>query len=129
MGWWGYDIMSGDTPLDIEGDFEDRFGDNIPTADETLAFIREQSNPYDDPVFMQVMGYLLINKAAPISPDLKKAILNALDNDESDNWDSVDERKKAISEFRDIVEEYPEGGATVTLPFQPGLFDVICSGK
>lgn len=27
MGWWGYDIMEGDTPLDCEGDIKDHLAD------------------------------------------------------------------------------------------------------
>ena len=138
MGWWDVSIMGGDQPLDIEWCFEDRFAEPRESrfddavirpisAEDGLAFMREQIARDDDPVTRQVVGFLLIKNGAPMLPETRALVLEGIDteiNAESD-WNDPAKRKAALSDFAAIVEKYPAEGGRVDLPEQPGLFDKI----
>lgn len=145
MGWWSDSIMGGDAPLDIEFGFEERFGTNdaekaseeefpefrMPTAEESVEFINEMiRGGEDNNLVRQVTGFLVMNRAAPMSDELRRIILEGIDDEIKEgaqDWDDPASRVQTLSDFRELVTAYPSAGGTVELPRQPGLFETIMS--
>ena len=146
MGWWDEGIMGGDTPWDFRGEFEDRFGSTdpevnewriedgkepiefrIPTSEETLEFIESLGHSSDDHIVKQVIGWLVIERGAPMNDDLRLLVLEGIDEENvaEEGWTNPHYRIDALHEFRNIVEAYPAKGAKVEMPPSPGLFDKI----
>lgn len=144
MGWWSDSIMGGDAPLDIEFSFEERFGTNdaekaseeefpefrLPTSEETVEFITRMTKDEDNNLVKQVTGFLVMERAAPMSDELRHLVLEGIDGEIKEgaqDWDDPASRLQTLSNFRDLVAVYPSTGATVELPRQPGLFETIMS--
>lgn len=144
MGWWSVSIMGGDTPLDFQGMFEDRFGSKghpgfkVPTAEEGVQFIRDNWGRWgsDESITLkQVTGFLMIERAAPFNDELRKLVLEGLDEEIEtgcEEWKKPEQRLSVLQGFRKLVEAYPNEGVAIELPHQPGLFemfDELLSGK
>ena len=123
MGWWDCSIMGGDSPLDIEGDWEDEFGEQVVSSNDAIKFILKLQDAWGGArAITQVVGFLMIQGKMPINDQLRALIIEACDPDE---WaDDDEERKKVIDEFRTLVMNYKDG-EEVTMPHQPGLFEKI----
>jgi hypothetical protein len=152
MGWFSYDIMGGDTPLDAEGTWEDEFGggydydsdENPPpiiplregiTSDDVRAFANEQmENDWKDDwhIFAQVVGLKMIENGIPMKDGVREGILHAIDA-EIEVIPPEHERAEKLNEFRAIVVDYPAAGLSPLkdnpflkrLPYQEGLMEKI----
>lgn len=107
MGWWGTDIMGGDTPLDIEGDIGNKLftkeelaqhGADYPSElshaviRERLAERIEKWKEWFEPVRARwagygseelayhVIGWMCVTESVKIPDDLKPLIVQAVDN-------------------------------------------------
>lgn len=133
MGWWGNGIMCGDEPLDIEGDYNDRFeAGSVITSADTINFIAELCETgYCDHIAKQVVGFIVMSQGLAMSEDLRAVILDGIQEElaeierEEDGWNSPQERKDNLIEFRQLTQDYPAGGGKVEMPEQIGLFDRI----
>ena len=144
MGAWSPSIMGGDTPLDIESMFEDRFGSSdperaedglpeyrVPTSAELIDFIGKTTADYGDgEIVAQVTGFLALQRGAEMSEELRALVLAGIDQEAAEGaveWDRPEERLAALAEFRALVAIY-QGGA-VELPHQEGLFERIFAAE
>lgn len=146
MGWWDEGIMGGDSPLDYRDAFEDVFGSTdeefnewriedgkepipfrVPTSEETLQFIKSLGSSSDDHIVRQVVGWLVIERGAPMSEELRVMILGGIDDEDpiTEGWEYPEKRIECLDDFRCIVEAYPAAGGKVEMPGSPGLFDKI----
>lgn len=142
MGWWSTDIMGGDTPYDIQGDFDHTFGDPIEDEDQCwatfskpvsgvkmLEFIANTEKAYgafsSPEVIGQVVGFIAIDNGWPMSQDFRKKVLASIDAEEVDGWTDNSERQQALDTFRTLVENYPSKGSKVEMPHQKGLFEQL----
>lgn len=153
MGWWSESIMGGDGPWDWKGEFEDTFGSEdetfneyrvedgkeplpfvVPTAEAALAFITKTEENVtqfykmseDGAILRQVTGFLLLERGAPLNDELRAAILWGIDEELAggcETWCSPDQRIAELQGFRKLVESYPDAGAKIEMPHQPGLFE------
>ena len=119
--------MGGDTPLDIEGWFEERFGKSAPSAEESLSFLTSQLNErsWDATSFKQVTAFLLIQRAAPMHDEVRRLALEGCVEEDTSSWNDPDERDTVLAQFAEIIKAYPAEGGRVELPHQPGLFEKI----
>lgn len=145
MGWWDEGIMGGDEPLDCRHVFECVFGStdeefnewriedgeepipfHIPTSEETIEFIKSLDG-FNDHIGKQVVGWLVIERGAPMNDELRLLILEGIDSEDpiEEGWIKPEKRIEQLDEFRRIVEAYPAEGAKVEMPESPGLFDKI----
>lgn len=116
MGWWGHDIMGGDTPLDVKDRFEDELAGEY-TPEKAIAFIgmlrAEWGCDYDE-IIAQCIGWLVMHHGLPINDQLRALVIEGCDSDKSFEWVDTDERKKYVAELKSLVSEYPvEGRKTV----------------
>lgn len=118
--------MGGDTPLDIEDDFEDRFDERVPTAEEGLDFLNSVLH-YDEDIAKSVTAFLLIQRGAPMSDEVRRLALEGIAGEDTSDWDDPAKRDAVLADFKLIVEVYPAEGGKVELPHQPGLFEKIFS--
>lgn len=134
MGAWGFGIMQGDTPLDIEWCYEERFGETaVPSAQDAAHLIDDITKKElkgDRPVTAQVVGWLQIQRGGPFDATLRRYVLDGIDDEdiEAEGWDDVAARRAKLDEFRAIVVAYPDAGAKVELPRNVGLLDTITEG-
>lgn len=148
MGWWDEGIMGGDTPLDFSGEFEDKFGSKdphvnewriedgkeplpfiIPTAEQGVEFIKANQG-YDGAIAAQVTGWLMIERGAPMSNELRQLVLSGIDEEISEgaeSWGNPETRIARLQEFRKVVEAYPQDGSQVDMPANPGLFEKLAN--
>lgn len=156
MGWWDEGIMGGDTPLDFKGNFEDKFGslDSSfneyriedgkepipcvkPSPEDVMTFINENTQKWgDDHILLQVTGYLVMERGAPMNDRLRNSILTGVDfeiNEGAESWGSPETRIERLTEFRKLVVDYPDAGSDLEMPESPGLFsklaDAMMQGK
>lgn len=142
MGWWDEGIMGGDTPLDYKCEFEEQFGaldpfeDDLvpfvkPEPDVSLAYINERLDTFHYPdIFLQVTGYLLMERGAPLNAKLRELILEGIDNEieeGAEEWGEPEVRVDRLQEFRAAVVAYPDAGKEVEMPRSPGLFEKIAT--
>ena len=144
MGWWGHGIMAGDTPLDIEGDFVQKFGfeyhedepgfdwaKRIPgTKQLTVAKeLIEWYGSYGGELVGQVLGFLIMDNGQPMTAEVRKLVLSSVDGElgyvDDDGWSDTSARRSALEEFKALVEKYPAEGVEVEMPEQEGLFDQL----
>jgi len=139
MGWWGYNVMEGDTPLDWECNIEsaigvDRWGDEddawengtkqvesyIKAGDytEALAAVAED----DEGIAMQVFGELVMCYGGPMSDELKAQCIASARQDE---WSLTQPaRQAAMVEYIKRVEQY--NGVAIE-PISKGLLATIAA--
>ena len=119
MGWWSEDIIGGDIPLDViyeiynacgKEEFDDN-GDEVELTKEDINSnidkILKLKSGYDgddENIFYQVLGYMIMERGATLSNDLKQKIINACENDEYATESS--KRLEIIKNFIDTVKLY-----------------------
>lgn len=144
MGWWAPDIMGGDTPLDFESVFEERFGAKepgdwqtdlpefrLPTADEGLEFLnhcRGLGWGWDSGIVAaEVTAYLIMDRGAPMHDDVREAAIQACSDEDTSTWNDPSERDAVLADFVERVKVYPADGGNIELPHQRGLFEMIAA--
>lgn len=133
MGWWAKFIMSGDGPLDIQGDIFDicgveQFPDEGDPNDLTkndleghLEAIEKYCSEYEDEIAWQVFGYLILTTGVKVSKTILDSIIKACDEDE---WAKEDlERMEIIQNFKTQLQNYPNDGVTEISVENRGLFE------
>lgn len=140
MGSWSVAIMGGDTPLDVQCEFEDLFGAEtpnefdknpapyrVPSAEELITLIRDSE--WQEGVRNMVIGYLAIERGSTFNDDLRELVITGIDEEVEgiEDWDNPEARRTVLEEFRSIVIAYPNEGKAVEMPHQPGLFETILS--
>lgn len=136
MGWWGCGVLEGDTPLDVIGLMEDVYvkSENIVVDDDqgiddaafdkwlkldtSVAKVIDRIDR-DDPVHVQVVGYVVMMVGGPIE-SFRKELLEAI---AGDDWNDAD-RIREMRNFRRRVNRY-KGRRTQSRVPQSGLFDKI----
>lgn len=146
MGWWSYDVLGGDTPLDALGDIADFCGlgyndkvsnnkcyygydflkvksrfENSQEMSKILDHIKQRTegDSYYQEIYLQVLGLVLMSTGVKIESKLKQEILSAIEND---SWaKEEEERKKAMDSFYKTFREYKKGSPVVLN--QKGLFE------
>lgn len=138
MGWFGHDIMDGDTPMDIEGLIQDVVGINLEDDinprdfvaldfdDHFPAIMDLESKFKDDPrdhwCFFQVLGHLMLEAGARSllrnTPSLRDRILWAIrseiddiecdDDDSVTGWTNPERRVIYLKALRERVKECGE---------------------
>lgn len=132
MGSWSVTIMGGDEPMDVEDAFTDAFGESEVTPEMAIDFLSGKVGKLrgvDQETAEQVVGFLMIQRGARFNSNLRKIVLAGIDLDDATIWEDPTGRKQVMDDFRKIVEEYPDGGAKVDLPHQPGLFETIAGAR
>ena len=150
MGWWGEGIMCGDSPLDVQGDFNDKFQAHVWDEDEEwfdtsrinpnapylkegdelqiLTFCDEKVASYYDPYEVYgAVGFTMMECGWPMSDELKTRIIEAVDGEDTSGWGNEDVRLAEIENFKEMVRAYD--GTRKDMPRQPGLFEKIFSGE
>jgi len=125
MGWWSESVMGGDTPLDIKGDFDNQFGSTIVTPQQAIEFIKteiEEWGGIEDAVIKQVVGFQMMERGFPMNDDLRDLVIDGC-NSGDDGWDDNETREQILTEFKLMILMYPDKGATVEMPHQPGLLE------
>lgn len=128
MGWWSTGIMGGDSPLDIQSRFEDKFGkQDAPTPEEAITFINEMIAEWDceQDVIKQVTGYLVLERKGKFSDELRNLIIEGIVGEDTSTWNRPSERDTILAEFKTLVQRYPNEGSEVNMPEQKGLFESI----
>lgn len=125
MGWWGYGIMEGDGPMDIESFFDDRFPTK-PTQLEVIEFIDEQIKYGFRPqeVYAPV-AFILMSRGWPIESELRKKLVEGIDSENLTTWKDMQGRVKALNEFKAILASY--NNRRIDMPDQNGLFDTFAA--
>lgn len=136
MGWWDESIMGGDAPLDVEGDFEHKFGmwkpedkdhDEPPTMtypgeQSIVKFINQmQSKGYENYEVSGPVGFMMMELGWLISNELKQRIIEDVDSEDISRWRDPTERKRNLDEFKELLLAYD--GTAKEMPHQPGLFE------
>lgn len=151
MGWWDEGIMGGDTPMDIQGCieetvFEERLNEGNMDRKMTASLFSERlpavldcmnsggwwSDEESQQIFLQVIGYNILELGAFMPEDLKEKILQACDDDiafcssgsKEVGWSNPEKRVQRLKEFREQVEKYE--GQPVEL-HKRGLFEKMSS--
>ena len=124
--------MGGDSPLDIQSDFEAEFARKRPNPTDAVALIeRIIAGGEEDHLAKQVVGFLMIDRKAPMSDALRTLVLEGIDEEDPEEigWSDVESRKQKLADFRKIVVAYPTAGGAVEMPNQPGLMETILKGQ
>lgn len=138
MGWWSTDIIGGDAPLDFEDAIYNICGiDKFPeeggkarisaatleeNLDEIVAMIDEDT--YDNGIGYQVLGVMMMESGAEISPDLRFEITRSCTEDE---WAKEDEdRQTSILGLLGALDAYDN--KTPIIIKSKGLFEMIAEG-
>jgi hypothetical protein len=125
MGWWGTKVMSGDSPLDYEGDFAKMMGLEFQmSGKQSYIFTRPlvekhlkemvakaEKDKYDGKtVGLHVIGVIALRVGAKLPKNIKDKILKACDDDEWMREDGTSsERGASILRFRKAVEDHKPG--------------------
>lgn len=115
MGWWGVDIMDGDSPLGWEGDIADTC--EIEQVDGSYGFTAEVLNKkqreikqsiekghWDIPIAYQVWGRLILAFGAEMPTEVRNLVLGGIDEDALGQ--DYPERKVRLEAFRNRVLTY-----------------------
>jgi hypothetical protein len=134
MGWWAKEIMSGDSPLDVEDEI---FGimqiekypdtphpENLvrDTLNEMLPVILQNKYVTQDCIGKQVLGHVIITEGGQMDEATRSLVLEGCDEDDWAKED--DERARIIREFREKVVNYT--GEKVSVK-RTGLFEKIAN--
>jgi hypothetical protein len=145
MGWWDYGIMGGDTPLDMQARFDEKFGfvDEeydpvtpavLPTGAQVEDFMRNEQpdwcyNLGYENIWPQVIGYLVIDHKLEMTDAVRAAAIkgaqdeiDSIQKDNLDGWNSPCERTERLKEFIAVVEVYD---GTQEAPESKGLFEAM----
>lgn len=139
MGWWGTEVMAGDTPLDnmymyerrvIPEELLDQQYDREFTAEELKVFARRADElngelwdlakiEFYEQVAIQTFGVFLMKIGARISIEDRAAIILAAEEDE---WaESNKERRAVMQSFIKDIKEYVDGVPTELTLYDRGL--------
>lgn len=139
MGWWGYGVVDGDGPWDIIADIEEEADINNDDSDDeegsealdleklfleqrqafkklsidTMKAIAIDASHDGDSVAIMTVGYLFLKWQVTMPEDLKQEVLQAIAEDESDNWNDADERRKQLAAFKAAVEKQDGEGLSI----------------
>lgn len=108
MGWWGEDIMGGDTPLDVKLMWKEKFHNSTVSSNEASQFFEEINEKWDgcdEDIVKQVVGYLMLKSKFHISFQLKQIILQAIENEMNDSkfheiWNEPEKRITHLKNFK-----------------------------
>jgi len=142
MGRWSWDIMGGDTPLDIQCEIYDvcnieQYPDIEDDAEEVDLLTKEILESNVDKIISEIcekdlegyliLGYMMMERGCKMSSDLKTKILQVCDIDEDLD---IPERLKVITEFKDILESYDNQAVTLeSKGLLEAIFEHIEEGK
>lgn len=139
MGSWGYEIMAGDTPLDVLGDIKD-LCKSVTSEDESWfddltkeelnqgmsKIVKDIPDDYWFEPFIQVLAYQIIMTGADM-PQIVKDSIDEATNEDVSHWSEPKERKQRLEELRLATHMY-ENGKPINLAQDPGLFAKIYEG-
>lgn len=132
MGWWGEGVMDGDSPLDLQWEFEEEFGGEPSpkteyTPEKAVDFIKSRLVPWtsQEYILKQVTGWLAVSRGWPINEEFRALIIEGCDDDDSERWIDEKARKLQIDAFKAIVQQYPIEGKSGIELVQTSLFDQI----
>lgn len=123
MGWWGFDVMEGDAPMDLNGTVV-----RCPPQ-ERLSMVLELAKTHPisrgwvgiEDTATQVWGYAIMYCGMPMTSSEKEAIAQACSRDE---WSKTQpKRRAALAAFTKSVMEYD--GETEWEPTSKGLIDTL----
>lgn len=116
MGWWGHDIMGGDTPLDVKDRFEDELAGKY-TPEAAADFIQQLHSEWgcEGSIIAQSVGWLVMHHGLPMSEELRTLVVDGCNDDPSSDWIEKDQRIQAVSEFKALVQSYPPEGQPTKL--------------
>lgn len=139
MGWWAKEIMSGDSPLDVEDEIfgvigiqkfpEDR-EDNATTEDVARVLEARQDelaqNEYvkQDEIGKQVLGHVMMTYGAKPNENTVALVVSGCDEDE---WASEDEERASIvKSFKETFLKFvADGGNAPVAIKRTGLLEKI----
>jgi hypothetical protein len=122
MGWWGYDVMEGDGPMDIDHGLVDIV--KHETASAVLAAV--DAHPMcrgwaaAASIALQVWGYRIMEAGKPLSEHDKRLVRVACEEDAWARTDSM--RKAAMGRFIETLAAYDDTPWEGT---SKGLFDTL----
>jgi hypothetical protein len=134
MGWWAKEIMSGDSPLDVEDEIfgimqiekypDEPHPENLvrDTLNEMLPVILQNEYVTQDCIGKQVLGHVIITEGGQMDEATRNLVLEGCDEDDWAKED--DERARIIREFREKVVNYT--GEKVSVK-RTGLFEKIAN--
>jgi hypothetical protein len=104
MGYWGYGLMDGDTPLDIKDAFDDAMP--VDGAGVLALFNRYESWGSDAIV---VLAELTMTARLPLSGFCREKALAALEKEYAilGDWDSSSDRRRVLDAFKAELAAYP----------------------
>lgn len=147
MGWWGYNIMEGDTPLDCEGDIKDFLVDALVAAEDTAEdweaaynALKMEENvarvmfaiqdgelcSYDQDIAMQVLGEMVMCSGGVFPQAVRAACVAAAEAEieyDEGGWKEEGARLKCLKAYIERVWAYKDGEAVE--PSSAGLFATI----
>jgi len=151
MGWWGYGILDGDTPLDRLCDWEDRTGcvDLYPlekiggtkrkklvkyiseNKDKLFEMMAREVVKYDDYgnqyVKVQVDGAVWMASGVEMPECIKKICIRAAESDKlSECSRKPDERERHMANYIQLIEKY--NGTHPVFVDSVGLLEQIAKG-
>jgi len=136
MGWWGFGIMEGDSPLDMEAIIfdtlkidqydqaqQDKIGPALTEQQEKIFhMIKNHKKIMAETkcIGHQVLAYLMMKHGSTMKPEVKELLIKSIQKDDWAKGD--DKRKKKISKLLTAVVGYEN--TQIELP-QKGLFEVL----
>lgn len=149
MGWWGYGVVDGDTPMDMVGTIEEAFdiSNSFDVEDEgqdqeqqfvhnrnlfkagefteaLMADITEQASYEGEYLVYNVIGYLHLKYQVDMSEDVKAKVLASINEalEYADNWRDEALRRAELERFRKCVEAQDGAGLIISGLFWEGEF-------
>ena len=118
MGWWSYNVMGGDLPLDFMGKIAELCGLYLKSGNpysftkeilETnldrivLNIQNDEEFTEDNEIAWQVLGHLLLDYGVSIPPNVKEYILAGY---EYDKWsEDNDTRRNVLNDYMSRIAE------------------------
>jgi hypothetical protein len=137
MGWWGYNIMEGDTPCDLQIVLEEQLteiGIDLesfkPSSQQLLDICKHEEMNYiacgETHLIGQVVGFMAIINEWPMCDVLAERVIADCDTEiNGENYfDDPSQRIKHLEELKWNVGQYLKGNYIYFTP-QYGLFDQI----
>lgn len=130
MGWWSPTIMGGDTPLDIECEWDEKGFNKKPPTDEDLKHFFDCAVRWTGGerfIGPQVVTVLMMRYGWPISDELRERLLDESTEDETDaeGWNDPAERLRHVANLQATLRNYD---GTPTEVAEEGLFEKIAEG-
>jgi hypothetical protein len=126
MGWWAYNIMAGDIPLDVQGEMFDAIDVNtieatgelppLPVIKEALESGGAQKivdliasgalSDYPQATVAQVAAHFHMECGASMPDSIRAAALDGCDNDPNFAWADHAVRRAYVQHFKDAIIAY-----------------------